>query len=116
MEAHRAWTCCWCEDGESTHCCFVDNKNAVKKKAVRGDSSSCSSIGFMGRGPSNITMSPLQSFQCNGSYDDTWEGNKRGWRCNCLKTKPDAVDLSDTIAGMRVYNFITGEYGTIKGR
>lgn len=104
MVAYRAWTCCWCEDGKSTHCCMNDNKKAV------GNPSS-SNIGFMQYGPSNISMTPMHSYQCNGSYDDTWEGNKRGWRCNCLKAKPDEVGIGDAIAGVRVYNFQTGEYG-----
>jgi len=56
-------------------------------------------------------MSPKDSFHWNGSDDETWEGNKRGWRCNCLQTRPDAVDISDALVGARIYNFETGEYG-----
>ena len=68
----------------------------------------------------DIGMTPHEYWERYGS--ETTEGwsengvsdNLHGWRCQCKKESIGAEseeDISDAIAGVRVYNFYTGEYG-----
>lgn len=98
MKLRRAWTCCWCEDKHSRHCCLIKNKRNETRSR-------------------DIGMTPCQYWESYGAGLWSENGvleNIHGWRCQCKKESNDAEseeDISDAIKGVRVYNFYTGEYG-----